>query len=166
MAAEGRQNYNAELLKSIEDVREKREELTRQIEKDEANKVEIQNELSILTDRLTKLNENLARKIQTRNEYNKIIQETEAAYIKILESSQTLLDVLKRESHSLDKKTPGYTSPPSQMLSSQEILPINEDGRSHVIPGLLGVACFMFLLWMISLKKFLRSRKPKPLMLT
>lgn len=32
-----------------------------------------------------------------RNEYDKTIQETEAAYMKILESSQTLLHVLKRE---------------------------------------------------------------------
>ena len=33
----------------------------------------------------------LARKVQARNEYDKTIQETEAAYMKILESSQTLL---------------------------------------------------------------------------
>jgi Sjoegren syndrome nuclear autoantigen 1 len=51
--------------------------------------------LSILTDRLSKINEALARKVQARNEYDKTIQETEAAYMKILESSQTLLHVLK-----------------------------------------------------------------------
>ena len=33
-----------------------------------------------------------------------LIQETEAAYMKILESSQTLLHVLKRESVNLQKK--------------------------------------------------------------
>jgi hypothetical protein len=48
-----------------------------------------------LTDRLSKINEALARKVQARNEYDKTIQETEAAYMKILESSQTLLHVLK-----------------------------------------------------------------------
>jgi Sjoegren syndrome nuclear autoantigen 1 len=57
-----------------------------------------------LTDRLAKINEGLARKIQARNEYDRTIQETEAAYMKILESSQTLLHVLKRESVSLTKK--------------------------------------------------------------
>ena len=61
-------------------------------------------DLSILTDRLSKINESLARKVQARNEYDKTIQETEAAYMKILESSQTLLHVLKRETVNLTKK--------------------------------------------------------------
>ena len=42
-----------------------------------------------------------------RNDYDKTIQETEAAYLKILESSQTLLTVLKRESVGLQKKGAG-----------------------------------------------------------
>lgn len=46
----------------------------------------------------------LAAQIATRTEYDKVIQETEGAYIKILESSQTLLTVLKRESVSIQKK--------------------------------------------------------------
>jgi hypothetical protein len=61
-------------------------------------------ELSALTEQLTKLNSELQRKVQARNEYDKTIQETEAAYMKILESSQTLLHVLKRESINLSKK--------------------------------------------------------------
>ena len=44
---------------------------------------------------MSKINEALARKVQARNEYDKTIHETEAAYMKILESSQTLLHVLK-----------------------------------------------------------------------
>ena len=42
--------------------------------------------------------------VASRNEYDKTIMETEAAYMKILESSQTLLHVLKRESVNLNKK--------------------------------------------------------------
>lgn len=42
-----------------------------------------------------------------RNEFDQTIQETEAAYMKILESSQTLLNVLKRESINLTKKRAG-----------------------------------------------------------
>lgn len=98
-------------------------------------------DLSLLTERLAKLNEDLARKMQARNEFDATIQETEAAYMKvrrapprkhcmcaglsraarltnprlcgclaclallqILESSQTLLAVLKRESASLTKR--------------------------------------------------------------
>ena len=46
-------------------------------------KAKIQKDLSILTDRLSKINEALARKVQARNEYDKTIQETEAAYAKV-----------------------------------------------------------------------------------
>ena len=132
-------------LPGIEDLREKREEVNRQILQEEEEKAKIQKDLSILTDRLSKINESLARKVQARNEYDKTIQETEAAYMKvcrngptptlsyhterprterplylyfllpcrtltlvapsqILESSQTLLHVLKRETVNLTKK--------------------------------------------------------------
>mmetsp|Transcript_18319 Transcript_18319/g.17642 ORF Transcript_18319/g.17642 Transcript_18319/m.17642 type:complete len:112 (-) Transcript_18319:466-801(-) len=106
MASQGAslQNYNNELVKCIEDLREKREEINKQILKDEEEKAKIQRDLSVLTDRLSKINEGLARKIQARNEYDRTIQETEGAYMKILESSQTLLQVLKRETVSLVKK--------------------------------------------------------------
>ena len=94
----------------------------------------IQNDLRILTERLARINDNLARKVSSRTEYDKTITEvsaahprarrraarchplipptrararreqTEAAYSKIMESSQTLLHVLKRESVNLTKK--------------------------------------------------------------
>ena len=106
MAQEGAtlQNYNNELVTCIEDLRSKREEVNKSIAADEEEKAKIQNDLRILTERLSRLNDNLARKIASRNEYDKTIQETEAAYAKIMESSQTLLTVLKRESVNISKK--------------------------------------------------------------
>jgi Sjoegren syndrome nuclear autoantigen 1 len=106
MAGQGAslQNFNNELVKCIEDLREKREEINRQLLKDEEDKAKIQRDLSVLTDRLAKINESLARKVQARNEYDRTIQETEGAYMKILESSATLLNVLKRETVALVKK--------------------------------------------------------------
>jgi Sjoegren syndrome nuclear autoantigen 1 len=98
------QNYNNELVKCIEDLREKREEINRNILKEEEDKAKIQRDLSILTERLAKINESLARKVQARNDYDDTIQQTEGAYMKILESSQTLLQVLKRETVGLTKK--------------------------------------------------------------
>jgi Sjoegren syndrome nuclear autoantigen 1 len=62
-------------------------------------------ELQQLTRRLAGINESLAKKLDTKGEYDKVIQETEAAYLKILESSQTLLTVLKRESVSMTKRS-------------------------------------------------------------
>ena len=87
------QNYNNELVKCIEDLREKREEVNRSIAKDEEEKAKIQNDLRILTERLARINDNLARKITSRNEYDKTIQETEAAYSKVRRSSSSLLPV-------------------------------------------------------------------------
>ncbi|PHJ16181.1 sjoegren syndrome nuclear autoantigen 1 family protein [Cystoisospora suis] len=74
---------------------------------EEEDKAKVQKEIVILQERLQKLNESLARKVQARNEYDKTIMETEAAYTKILESAQTLLHVLKRESVHLGRRTAG-----------------------------------------------------------
>lgn len=74
-----------------------------------AEKSSIQKQIAILSDKLARVNgknyiDSLNKKITARNDYDKAIQETEGAYIKILESSQTLLHVLKRESLNLAKK--------------------------------------------------------------
>ena len=101
----GLQNNNNELVKCIEDLKEKREEVNRQIVKDEEEKSKIQNDLQVLTKRLSQLQAESEKKRAHLMEYDRTVQETEAAYMKILESSQTLLHVLKRETVSLSKKT-------------------------------------------------------------
>mmetsp|Transcript_19430 Transcript_19430/g.31463 ORF Transcript_19430/g.31463 Transcript_19430/m.31463 type:complete len:117 (-) Transcript_19430:347-697(-) len=108
MASQGAalQNHNTELVKCIEDLRDKREEINKQIIKEEDEKMKVQNDLTVLSKRLTTLNDSIARKVTARTDYDKTIQETEAAYLKILESSQTLLTVLKRESMGLQKSKP------------------------------------------------------------
>ncbi|KAL5473052.1 hypothetical protein EMCRGX_G027493 [Ephydatia muelleri] len=103
------QGYNNELIKCIEDLCAKRDELHRQILQEDEEKQKIQNDIRILTDRLAVINESLAKKIATRNDYDRTISETEAAYKKILESSQSLLHVLKREAGSLKEKTSRVT---------------------------------------------------------
>ncbi|XP_059494234.1 Sjoegren syndrome nuclear autoantigen 1 isoform X1 [Stegostoma tigrinum] len=90
-------------LPGIEDLCTKREELNQQILQEEEEKNKLQNDIRILTEKLAKVNESLARKMATRNEFDRTIAETEAAYMKILESSQTLLTVLKREAGTLNQ---------------------------------------------------------------
>jgi Sjoegren syndrome nuclear autoantigen 1 len=109
MAAHGAalQNHNNELVKCLEDLRDKREEINKQVLREEEEKAKIQNDLTVLTKRLAQINDAIARKVASRNDYDKTIQETEAAYLKILESSQTLLTVLKRESVNISKKSQG-----------------------------------------------------------
>ena len=67
----------------IEDLCTKRDELQKQIINEEEEKAKIQNDIRILSERLAKINESLAKKIASRNEYDKTIAETEAAYMKV-----------------------------------------------------------------------------------
>lgn len=79
-------------------------QVNRQILKEEEEKAKIQKDLSILTDRLSKINESLARKVQARNEYDRTVQETEvrvtaAPYF----ASDLLSDLLPTCFHSADR---------------------------------------------------------------
>jgi len=47
----------------IEDLREKREQITKQIQDEECEKQKIQQELAALTQRLSRVNESLAKKV-------------------------------------------------------------------------------------------------------
>jgi Sjoegren syndrome nuclear autoantigen 1 len=98
------QNTNNELVKSIEELREKRAECDRCITKEEEEKARIVHELQILTERLRRIDEGLNKKYTARAEYDKAITETENAFGKILESSKTLLHVLRKESQTLKAK--------------------------------------------------------------
>eukprot|EP00485_Elphidium_margaritaceum_P009056 CAMPEP_0202686524 /NCGR_PEP_ID=MMETSP1385-20130828/2275_1 /ASSEMBLY_ACC=CAM_ASM_000861 /TAXON_ID=933848 /ORGANISM="Elphidium margaritaceum" /LENGTH=113 /DNA_ID=CAMNT_0049341113 /DNA_START=119 /DNA_END=460 /DNA_ORIENTATION=- len=99
------QNYNNELVKCLQDLKSKRDAVHKEMSNEEREKSRVQKQLAELTEQLHRLNESISQKQQAKNEYDKTIQETEAAYMKILESSQTLLHVLKRESQNLVKKT-------------------------------------------------------------
>eukprot|EP01083_Nonionella_stella_P083146 229745_1 len=99
------QNYNNDLVKCLTDLRQKRDIVHKEIISEEREKARVQKQLAELTEQLQRLNNSISRKSQTKHDYDKTIQETEAAYMKILESSQTLLHVLKRETQNLNKKS-------------------------------------------------------------
>merc|ERR1712094_162097 len=91
------EQYNVELAKCFEELSAKKLAIAEQIrtEKEARNKYE--EELRTNTEKLSRINDSLGRKVSARNEYDTTIQETEAAYLKILESSQTLDHVMKRQ---------------------------------------------------------------------
>jgi len=78
--------------------------LHEEISKDEEEKQIVESEIAALTERLTCLNDALIKKYEAREEFDRTIAETEQAFMKILESSQTLLHVLKKEDSSLNKR--------------------------------------------------------------
>ena len=91
------QLYNNELVKCIEEMCTKRDEIHRQIMVEEEEKNKVQCEIRNLTERLAKVTESLSKKYAAQNEYDKTIAESETAYMKIIESSQTLVHALKKE---------------------------------------------------------------------
>ena len=63
------QTYNNELVKCIEDLCAKRDEVSKEIKIDEGEKEKLEHDIAILHERLQKVNTQLAKKIQVREEY-------------------------------------------------------------------------------------------------
>ena len=66
--------------------------------------MEIEQNLEKLSQQMEELNNSLNNKERIKNDYDKVIANTETAYFKLLEGSQTLLAILKRDEASLFKK--------------------------------------------------------------
>lgn len=81
--ADTQAHFLSRVVVGIEDLCTKRDELQKQIINEEEEKSKLQNDIRILSERLAKINESLAKKIASRNEYDKTISETEAAYMKV-----------------------------------------------------------------------------------
>ena len=74
------------------------------MKKDTEEKNEIVQTIDKLSQELEELNASLIQKEELKNEYDKVISNTELAYYKLLEGSQTLLAILRRDEASLQKK--------------------------------------------------------------
>ncbi|XP_061867744.1 microtubule nucleation factor SSNA1-like [Colius striatus] len=97
--------HDAELREALSELRGRREELSGRIREEEAERRRLQRRLRALSERLASTDESLARHLAARGELDRTIAETEAAYGKILERSQPLLDVLKGEAGNAGKAT-------------------------------------------------------------
>eukprot|EP00930_Biecheleria_cincta_P024094 TRINITY_DN17293_c0_g2_i1.p2 TRINITY_DN17293_c0_g2~~TRINITY_DN17293_c0_g2_i1.p2 ORF type:complete len:111 (+),score=29.44 TRINITY_DN17293_c0_g2_i1:303-635(+) len=98
------EKYNEDLAEAIKEFRGSSDELASTIDKEETRIAELREKIAKLEYRRDTIDEDLLRRTQERNEYDKTIQETETAYKKILTASRTLIHVLQRESVSLAKK--------------------------------------------------------------
>jgi Sjoegren syndrome nuclear autoantigen 1 len=67
----------------LEELKERKEQLTRQIEKEEDEKQRTEKEIAILTEKLNRLNDSLAKKHNARDEFDKTIRESESAFSKV-----------------------------------------------------------------------------------
>jgi len=104
------QKFNQELVKCIEEIKIKRAELMTEIERDEKVKTELEKELANIEARLKAINSSLEKKYTLKQQYDRTVTSSEAAYMKILESSQALLDMVRRESEVLLEDSYEYIS--------------------------------------------------------
>ena len=74
------------------------------MKKDNDEKMEINQNMDKLSQELEELNMNLQYKENLKKEFDKVISNTEKAYYKLLEGSQTLLSILQRDEASLQQK--------------------------------------------------------------
>ena len=74
------------------------------MKKDNDEKMEINQNMDKLSQELEELNMNLQYKENLKKEFDKVISNTEKAYYKLLEGSQTLLAILQRDEASLQQK--------------------------------------------------------------
>jgi Sjoegren syndrome nuclear autoantigen 1 len=93
------QDYNSQLVHCLDEIREKRDAITQQKSKREAEKVVLLTTMKKLQTELSQIEEDLVKYSTDSVKYNQTIQETETAYMKIVESSKTLLHVLREESN-------------------------------------------------------------------
>ena len=95
------QSYNNEIVKCLDDLCERRSRLVKEIQREEQEKNVLESQFRALQERMAVVNASLAAKQAIKADFDKTIGETETAYMKILESSQVLLNVVKKESAAL-----------------------------------------------------------------
>lgn len=97
------EQYNSQLIESLQALKAQRSALGATIQAELEEKACLEKELLLLTEHLKRTTDYLNRKLEAKAGYDSAILETESAYSKILESSHTLLHVLKRESANFSK---------------------------------------------------------------
>ncbi|XP_051158979.1 microtubule nucleation factor SSNA1-like [Leptopilina boulardi] len=97
------QDHQDQLTKCINELKGVRKNLDDQIHAEEEKRNQLMQEVERMSYKINELNESLAKKAASRHEYDRTIQEAEGAYEKIIESSQLLLNLVKREAASLDE---------------------------------------------------------------
>lgn len=96
------QTYNQELVKGIEALKKRRSAVLQLICKDEELKEELEKQFAIVEAKLSSVRNSLNENLQKKAYYDEAIENSEAAYMKILESSQALLDVVRKEAQTLE----------------------------------------------------------------
>ena len=85
------------IIQTLENLKDQREKISKDIEEGYAVREKIQQELNALTEGLQRVTENLEQKQTILNIYDKILNESDSAYSKIVQSTQALYNMVKNE---------------------------------------------------------------------
>ncbi|XP_034243783.1 13 kDa deflagellation-inducible protein-like [Thrips palmi] len=96
------QTYNQELVKGIESLKRKRCEIVQWISEDQRKKEVLEKELATVQAKLSTVCTSLQQNIDKKASIDESIESCESAYMKILESSQALLNMVRQDALSLD----------------------------------------------------------------
>jgi Sjoegren syndrome nuclear autoantigen 1 len=91
------QTFNNELVKGVETLRENHYKVTQTLLKQTEEKQELERQIKELNDKLSVLNNDMEVKKKQKCDYEKVIEDTECAYLRIVENSQSLLEKLNKE---------------------------------------------------------------------
>lgn len=98
------QATNNDLVQVVEELKERRAVLERNIQIDVDAKQKLVAEIRTLSAKLAKVEDSLAKKIAVRTEFDRTLEETSVAFANILDSSKVLLSSVKRDAVSLVAK--------------------------------------------------------------
>ena len=85
------------IIQTLENLKDQREKINQDIEEGYTVREKIQQELNTLTEGLQRVTENLEQKQTILNIYDKILNESDSAYSKIVQSTQALYNMVKNE---------------------------------------------------------------------
>ncbi|KAK2964851.1 putative sjoegren syndrome nuclear autoantigen 1 [Blattamonas nauphoetae] len=101
---QGLQQYDIEVTQVLDDLVTRRSELEASIQRDTEEANSLAFDIRVKTEKLNKLKQALQQKEAAKSEYDKIIDDTQASYSKLLEASRMLVQSIKKENMSLSQR--------------------------------------------------------------
>jgi Sjoegren syndrome nuclear autoantigen 1 len=98
------QTFNTELEKSLESIYERRDNVALEIKKEQDKQYELESQRNKIKNELIQVDAYLQSKYEMKNDFDKVIYNSESAFKKILENSKTLMNIVKKEEATIIKR--------------------------------------------------------------
>ena len=85
------------IIQTLNNLKTQRDKLNKDIEEGYQIREKIEQQLNLLAEQLQKVTDNLEQKQTVLNIYDKILNESDSAYTKIVQSTQALYNMVKNE---------------------------------------------------------------------